>query len=497
MSYWAGTSPHPPRELDVGPDGRPVPTATGLVEPVGNGDRPLTRDRGGRPRHRPRAGRARPEGLTRWRFRSRCFRPPRWPYRHSGHAGCGWIAGIPSDTPSRRPPGIVLSRGLSDQAPLHPPATRERPPYTPRFSSQPPVLAGRGDLIAEGEASLLAGPRDQGFGRLAIGDRGLGKTVRVDAIGRRMQAHRWLQADGVIRDRQHPLVDLWPVVHAKADRPGRPLRSFWGVSRRSSGPIVPATVRQTGARGVRRPTGDPLYALDSLLETVGEAEAERGGGMVITLDEVQVITPADRPSVGDTVSVVSKRRGPPVVILAAGLAIIVDRLRAPHAPFVERFGVENIGPLPRESARLALLDPAAFAHMLRVSGGFPYLVQLYGWAAWPPAAARDVPTITLIDAPRAEPWARDTDRTLVAPRWATCSIMEQRSRTDRADLADGTDTPDLTRAVAERVGTTIPAVSDVRDEVLQQYRILTAQGVGHGDHDVTSPVPRGRPPSRW
>lgn len=61
------------------------------------------------------------------------------------------------------------------------------PPYTPSFGISPPVLAGRDEVLAETMAALRAGPRHPRFGSGLMGNRGVGKTAVLDAIGERVR----------------------------------------------------------------------------------------------------------------------------------------------------------------------------------------------------------------------------------------------------------------------------------------------------------------------
>ena len=56
------------------------------------------------------------------------------------------------------------------------------PPYHPGYGVDPPLLAGREELIAETMSALRAGPRHQSFGLGFVGDRGVGKTALLNEM---------------------------------------------------------------------------------------------------------------------------------------------------------------------------------------------------------------------------------------------------------------------------------------------------------------------------
>ncbi len=412
--------------------------------------------------------------------------------------------------------------------PSSPSGLSGRSPYTPTFGSQPSKLAGRDEVIEDLIGGLLAGPADSGFGRMLIGERGMGKTVLLDAVGKRMRDEGWLQVDVQIRDRQDPLVGLFMAVKDEAERAtgDAKLKSLWGGLEKeltfSAGiPMVVQVSASVRSSGRGEAEGDPVGMLDRLLHSVGRRAKSAGKGMLITLDEMQIIAPEDLQSIGASFQLVAKRHGLPIGVLAAGLPVLPELLAGCHATFFERLEVADIGPLGHDSARVALLEPAmsrgvalepeAVDELVRRSGGYPYLVQLYGWAAWH-VAGDESPggtTITVAHARNCGELVRSKYENLVSQRWATFSTMEQRYLVAMGELGEGQDVSVDSVAVAERLGKTVQEVSYLRDALINKHHIIRANGMGkvapvlpgvlawgmeHGDHDLSAPVKPGRRP---
>lgn len=116
----------------------------------------------------------------------------------------------------------------------------------------------------------------------------------------------------------------------------------------------------------------------------------QAAGLLITLDELQE-DPIDDLRVLVYAIQEMAVDGAPVVTLAAGLPALPERLMEAGS-FAERFAFRRLANLTPEATLRALIEPAAelgvrwaepAANAIRaISGGSPYLIQLYADAAW-------------------------------------------------------------------------------------------------------------------
>ena len=65
------------------------------------------------------------------------------------------------------------------------------PPYNPGYGVDPPFLVGRRDILDSIEEALTTGPRSPWFGHGLVGDRGVGKTVLLNAMQQLAAAKGW------------------------------------------------------------------------------------------------------------------------------------------------------------------------------------------------------------------------------------------------------------------------------------------------------------------
>lgn len=307
-------------------------------------------------------------------------------------------------------------------------------PYTPDWGVEPPLLTGRDDHLARAEEALATGPRHPWFTHGYYGDRGVGKTVLLDAIGRSAAARRW------------------PVVHT-AVRAGAVLdalveaqlpAALKTLSRRAARRVVPAETETQAVIGGavgraqvtrRRPVVRPGVAmqLEQLLFSLGEAAARRGVGVLLTVDEVHAADTSELEVLSQTVQLVTKRRQLPVALVVAGLAHTPAVLTGPGMTFLERMAKAELGFLGPDATRLALDKPAhdlgvafsekALTVLVRASGGYPYLVQLLGYHAWEAAGGASIDEEASRAALVRAEGAIVTNA--FAPRWARLAPKEQ------------------------------------------------------------------------
>lgn len=277
-----------------------------------------------------------------------------------------------------------------------------RNPYSPGAGRRPAALVGRDRQIADWDVRLSRIEQGRDAESLGLyGLRGVGKTVLLNELGRRAERRDWIvarvEADAdrslraAIGEALHaPLVDL-----ATPSAGRRLLKALKTALSFKASYDVTGTwnfgldLSESGGGGAD--TGVLDTDLFKVVKDVGDAAAERGGGIAILIDEAQDL-PVDEMKV---VAAVAHRAGQdawPAVFAVAGLPSL-PRLFAEAKTYTERlFPFAPVEDLDEPVARKAIVDPAAAegvgwadaaaAHVLEASGGYPYFLQQFGKEVW-------------------------------------------------------------------------------------------------------------------
>lgn len=263
-------------------------------------------------------------------------------------------------------------------------------PFTPGFGLVPSVLAGRAVVIEEFSKALsgdLPGRRTS----LISGPRGSGKTVVLTEF------------ESIAEDARWATITLHT---ASSSMPGE-LRGEVISRLRLIDPDA-VTSRLTGGglsgmsvhREVEDRYDDEPASLASLLERFVGLLAERGAGLLITVDEIQSVAPAQLHQLAQHLQDLV-RRNQPVAFVAAGVSSGIDALlQDDHTTFLRRAHPISLGSVSEQSAiesiRQTVADtnrtitPEAAVLAGRISQGYPYLIQLVGAYAWEQAGAGDI-----------------------------------------------------------------------------------------------------------
>jgi hypothetical protein len=291
-------------------------------------------------------------------------------------------------------------------------------PYTPNAGAKPPALVGRsGELEAFDVllARLERGRAEQSL--LITGLRGVGKTVLLGAFQERALAADWVSVDAEITrttrftDRiayliKRALLELAPRERWKerARRAGRILQSF-SVTVSTDGSMTGGLDLEPLAG--HADSGDLGGDLTDVLVALGEAAAEHERGVVLLLDEIQVLD--DEPFEA-LIAALHKtvQRQLPITLVGAGLPQL-PRLAAEAKSYAERlFRFPRLGALDDRAATEALVEPArelgvefeprAVRAVLAYTEGYPYFIQEYGRVVWDRAGASPVSALDAVEA---------------------------------------------------------------------------------------------------
>ncbi|MFK5633949.1 ATP-binding protein [Ornithinimicrobium sp. LYQ103] len=355
-------------------------------------------------------------------------------------------------------------------------------PYRPGFNQAPARLVGRDAILAAAAEALEIAAFDGRTPRplLLVGPRGVGKTVLLGEIATvAAQGHGWPTVAVEIRPGTPFTAELVERLRDAATLL-RQATVEKGGRLRVSGGKVSAKVFGVGGEVdvVRSAAGSAAVPLDEALSDAADAATACGGGLVITVDELQL---ADRAELANLAAVLQQHVADhwPLVVAGAGLPSLRERDRT--VTYLERGEWHELGLLEPADTREALVAPAADAGrpmdeaaadvLTRASGGYPYAVQVLGHHAW--RASHGQERIGVVHACAALSAAqRDLSAGLYASRWNDASPKEREYLAALAHLPEGAGGGD----VARELGQPTSGVSYLRDRLIKKGTLFPERG---------------------
>lgn len=374
-------------------------------------------------------------------------------------------------------------------------------PYCPGAGTPPPELAGRDELRNTVRVALerirLGNPSKS---VLMVGLRGVGKTVlldqmRTDADAAGMHTVRVEAPEGrslpalLAPQLRVALLGLSRIEQAKA-LAQRALRGLAGFAKALK---VKFHDIEVGLDFDPEPgladNGDLEVDLAALFEASGRAAKTVGTALVIFIDELQYV---EEPELAALISALHRcsQQKLPLCVVGAGLPQL--RGRAGNAKsYAERlFDYPEIGALPQQAARQALVKPAAnldvqfeigaVDRIIAKTRGYPYFLQEWGKRAWEVAEASP---ITEIDVARATDEAvAALDESFFRVRFDRLTPMEKRYLRAMAHLGSG---PHRSGDIAAELGRKVTALAPLRNGLIGKGMIWSPN---HGDTAFTVPL---------
>jgi hypothetical protein len=335
-------------------------------------------------------------------------------------------------------------------------------PFTPGYGTQPPLLAGRDEILDRAIDAYRNGPGDPSYQMLLYGLRGVGKTVLADAIAARARKELG-----------------WTVVSISG------LNDVAAAGDLARQAVDAATSRR---RRTRRHDTEP-----TALIALGEHVAAKKRGVVIVIDEVQAI--AARPDLRAIVAALqtTRRRNLPVAALLTGLPSAPGHL-IEAGTFTERMAKVSLGYLSRDATRLALLQPIAehgapitadaLDAATDASRGYAYFVQLYGFHCWRLAGGGPIDLRHVTAAGAAV--AQDAAEAIYQPRIGRLSTLD--AAYVRA-VAEHGERYVPTAAVAATLGRSQNQLSRTREALIVEHNILISERGGTVSFAVPGSAP--------
>ncbi len=374
-------------------------------------------------------------------------------------------------------------------------------PFSPGAGSPPPELVGR-DPIFE-QARVLLGRikiKRSEKSMLLTGLRGVGKTVLLNEIERLAKAdgYRSITIEAhedkplgllIVPNLRTLLYDLNRVAGAgdKVKRGLAVLRSFVGALKVTVGEVSLGLDIEP-EKGTAD-SGDIEIDLPHLFVAVAEAAEERKCAVALLIDEIQYFS---RKELGALIMAMHKvqQRQLPLVLLGAGLPILPG-LAGESKSYAERlFSFPDIGALSAEDTATALREPAqaegvvfesnALKEVFRLTKGYPYFLQEWGYQAWNRASASPI-TLQVVKNATAAVIPR-LDSNFFRVRFDRLTPSEKNFLRAMAELGQGAH---RTGDIADTLGVKVTSLGPVRAKLIKKGMIYSP---AHGDMAFTVPL---------
>jgi len=374
-------------------------------------------------------------------------------------------------------------------------------PFSPGAGSPPPELVGRDSLLEL--ARILLGRVKQKRAEkslLLTGLRGVGKTVLLNEIERMAKAtdYRTVVIEAHEDKPLGPLIapylrnllyelDRIAGVGDKVKRGFRVLRSFLGKLKMSYEDVTVGLDVEPEAGSAD--SGDLEIDLPNLFIAVGEAAQERNTALAIFIDEVQYFS---QKELGALIMAMHKvqQQQLPVVLLGAGLPILPG-LAGESKSYAERlFNFPDVGVLSEDDATKALREPAqaagvkfdedALKEVYRLTQGYPYFLQEWGYQSWntatqSPITLDDVKKATVTVIPR-------LDLNFFRVRFDRLTPSEKNFLRAMAKLGPGAH---RTGDIADTLKVKVTSLGPLRAKLIKKGMIYSP---AHGDMAFTVPL---------
>jgi hypothetical protein len=374
-------------------------------------------------------------------------------------------------------------------------------PFSPGAGSPPPELVGRDPIIEK--ARILFGRVKQKRSEkslLLTGLRGVGKTVLLNELERlasatdyrtvAVEAHEDKPLGPLIAPHLRSLLyELDRVAGAgeKVKRGFRVLRSFIGSLKVTYADVelgLDVDPEQGSAD-----SGDIELDLPNLFVAVGEAAEERGRAIAIFIDEVQYFNGKELGALIMAMHRIQQRQLP-IVLLGAGLPIL-PALAGESKSYAERlFSFPEVGALTadesaealREPTRAAgvVFEPDALEEVFRLTKGYPYFLQEWGYQSWNQAPSNN---ITLDVVANATPSVIERlDQNFFRVRFDRLPPSEKRFLRAIAELGAGAH---RSGDIADVLGVKVTSLGPVRARLIKKGMVYSP---AHGDMAFTVPL---------
>ena len=374
-------------------------------------------------------------------------------------------------------------------------------PFSPGAGSPPPELAGRAPILEQARILLgrvLIGKPEKSL--MLTGLRGVGKTVLLNEVQRMAQeaGYRTLLIEAHEGKALGPLIaaplktvffELDRLAHAgdRVKRGLRVLRSFLGGLKVKMGELeIGLDIDpETGAAD----SGDIEIDLPNLFQALGEAAKEKKSAVAILIDEIQYLSQKELGAVIMAMHRMQQRQLP-VVLLGAGLPVLPG-LAGESKSYAERlFAFPDVGALSEADSNTAISEPtlvegvkltdAALAETYRLTNGYPYFIQEWGYQMWNLAEVSPIELEVVQSA--AESVIRRLDQNFFRVRFDRLTPGEKNFLRAMAQLGSGAI---RSGDIANCLGVKVNSIGPVRAKLIKKGMIYSPS---YGDIAFTVPL---------
>ncbi|QQR75743.1 MAG: ATP-binding protein [Holophagales bacterium] len=374
-------------------------------------------------------------------------------------------------------------------------------PFSPGAGSPPPELVGRDPVLEQ--ARILLGRvklRRPEKSLLLTGLRGVGKTVLLNEI-KRLAAQQEYRTVSIEALEEKPLAELLvPYLKnllfeldraagagGKVKRGLAVLRSFIGAIRVTVSDVTFGLDIEPEAGAAD--SGDLEIDLPNLLVAIAEAAEDKKTGVALFIDEIQYFS---QKELGALIMALHRiQQGQlPFVLFGAGLPILPGLAGEAKSYAERRFSFPDIGALSREDAAKAIkepalaagvvVEPAALEEIFRLTQGYPYFLQEWGYQSWnrapsSPITLQIVHDATAIVLPR-------LDENFFRVRFDRLTPGEKTFLRAMAELGAG---PYRTAEIADALRVKLTSLGPVRANLIRKGMVYSP---AHGEMAFTVPL---------
>ena len=374
-------------------------------------------------------------------------------------------------------------------------------PFSPGAGSPPPELAGRAPVLEQARILLgrvLIGKPEKSL--MLTGLRGVGKTVLLNEVRRMAQesGYRTVLVEAHEEKALGPLIaaplkavffDLDRIAQTgdRVKRGLRVLRSFLGGLKVKLGELeIGLDIDpETGAAD----SGDIEIDLPNVFEALGEAAKEKMTAVAILIDEIQYLSQKELGAIIMAMHRMQQRQLP-VVLLGAGLPVLPG-LAGESKSYAERlFAFPDIGALSEADSNQAISEPAiqggvtltaaALTETYRLTKGYPYFIQEWGYQMWNLAVSSPI-DLELVQS-AADSVVRRLDQNFFRVRFDRLTPGEKNFLRAMAQLGSGAI---RSGDIANCLGVKVNSIGPVRSKLIKKGMIYSP---AYGDMAFTVPL---------
>ena len=374
-------------------------------------------------------------------------------------------------------------------------------PFSPGAGSPPPELAGRAPVLEQARILLgrvMIGKSEKSL--MLTGLRGVGKTVLLNEVRRMAQesGYRTVLVEAHEEKALGPLIaaplkavfyDLDRIAQTgdRVKRGLRVLRSFLGGLKVKVGELeIGLDIDpETGAAD----SGDIEIDLPNVFEALGEAAKEKKTAVAILIDEIQYLSQKELGAIIMAMHRMQQRQLP-VVLLGAGLPVLPG-LAGESKSYAERlFAFPDIGALSEADSNQAISEPAiqggvtltaaALTETYRLTKGYPYFIQEWGYQMWNLAVSSPI-DLELVQS-AADSVVRRLDQNFFRVRFDRLTPGEKNFLRAMAQLGSGAI---RSGDIANCLGVKVNSIGPVRSKLIKKGMIYSP---AYGDMAFTVPL---------